>query len=52
MMNHINPYTRANRGDRSPYEMFRLFYGQDVLTLLGADLIPANEIILRPELLK
>lgn len=52
MMNHINSYTRANLGDRSPYEMFRLFYGQDILTLLGADLIPANEIILRPELLK
>lgn len=52
MMNHINSYTRANLGDHSPYEMFRMFYGQEILDLLGAVLIPANEITLRPELLK
>ena len=52
MMNHINSYTRANLGNRSPYEMFRLFYGQEILDILGAMLIPANDIILRPELLK
>lgn len=52
MMNHINSYKRANLGDHSPYEMFRLFYGQELLELLGATLIPSNEICLRPELLK
>ena len=52
MMNHINSYTRANLGDRTPYEMFRFFFGKEILDLLGADLIPANEIILRPDLLK
>lgn len=52
MMNHINSYTRANLGNHTPYEMFRIFYGQDVLKTLGAVFIPANEIILRPELLK
>lgn len=51
MMNHINSYSRASLGNLSPYEVFRLFYGQDVLDVLGAELIPANEIILRPALL-
>lgn len=52
MMNHINSYHRANLGNRSPYEIFRLFYGQDVLDTLGANLISPNDITLRPELLK
>lgn len=52
MMNHINSYCRANLGNHSPYEIFKLFYGQDILDSLGAKLIPPNDIILRPELLK
>lgn len=52
MMNHINSYKRANLGDRSLYEMFRFLYGQEILEALGAVLISANDIILRPELLK
>lgn len=52
MMNHINSYTRANLGNRSPYEMFRFFYGQEILDALGAALISPNDITLRPELLK
>ena len=52
MMDHINSYSRANLGDHSPYEMFRLFYGQEILELLGAHSIPPNDILLRPELLK
>lgn len=52
MMNHINSYTRANLGNRSPYEMFRFFYDQEILDVLGAKLICPNDIILRPELLK
>lgn len=49
MMDHINSYSRANLGNHSPYEMFRLFYGQEILELLGAH---PNDILLRPELLK
>lgn len=52
MMNHINSYTRANLGNRSPYEMFCFFYGQEILDVLGAKFICPNDIILRPELLK
>lgn len=51
MMNHINSYTRANLGDKSPYEIFRMFYGQKVPDALGAVLIYPNDIILRPKLL-
>lgn len=52
MMDHINSYSRANLGNHSPYEMFRLFYGQEILELLGAHFISPNDILLRPELLK
>lgn len=52
MMNHINSYARQNLGDRSPYEIFCYFYGQDILDALGAALIPPDEIMLRPELLR
>lgn len=52
MMNHINSYARQNLGNRSPYEIFRYFYGQDILDALGATLIPPDEIMLRPELLR
>lgn len=52
MMNHINSYHRLNLGNHSPYEMFRLFYGQDIIDALGASLISPNDITLRPELLK
>jgi len=52
MMDHINSYSRASLGDYSPYEVFRMFYGQEILDLLGAHLISPNDITLRPELLK
>lgn len=52
MMNNINSYHRTNLGNHSPYEMFRLFYGQVILDTLGAKYISPNDIILRPELLK
>jgi len=51
MMNHINSYGRPELGDKSPYEMFEFYYGREILDLLGIHKIPANEIILRPELL-
>ena len=52
MMNHINSYKRANLGDKTPYEMFRFLYGQEILDALGAVLIQPNDVFLRPGLLK
>ena len=51
-MNHINSYRRKKLGDRSPHEMFQLFYGKSVLEILKVALIPTNDIELLPVLLK
>lgn len=52
LMNHVNSYARNNLGDQTPYAVFQSFYGEDTLKKLGAELIPPDEIILRPTLLK
>lgn len=52
MMNHINSYGRASLGNKSPYEVFRFFYGDELLNLLGCKLIPPNDIILTKNLFK
>ena len=52
MMSHINSYKRENLGDKSPYEVFKFFYGRDILDVLGIKEVPANDIILRPSLLR
>lgn len=51
MMDHINSYGRPELGDKSPYEMFEFYYGKEILDILGVHKVPANEIILKPELL-
>lgn len=52
MMNHINSYTRKKLNNQSPHQVFSFLYGTDILKKLGAVFIPANEITLKPELLK
>lgn len=52
MMDHINSYGRPELGDKSPYDMFEFYYGREALDLLNIHRIPANEIILKPLLLK
>jgi IS30 family transposase len=52
MMSHINSYSREKLNDKSPSDLFGFLYGYDVLTTLGLSRVPANEIVLRPELLK
>jgi len=52
MMSHINSYTREKLNDKSPLELFSFLYGLDTLEKLGHFHIPANEIVLRPSLLK
>ena len=52
MMNHINSYTRKKLNNRSAHQLFSFFYGEDVASALTMQAIPANEIILKPELLK
>lgn len=52
MMSHINSYSREKLNDKSPFDMFGFLYGYDVLEKLNICKVPANEILLKPSLLK
>jgi transposase, IS30 family len=52
MMSHINSYSREKLNDKSPFDIFGFLYGYDVLKKLGISKVPANEILLKPSLLK
>ena len=52
MMSHINSYARKKLGNKGPYEIFEFQYGKELLDIFHPQKIPADEIILSPELLK
>jgi IS30 family transposase len=52
MMNHINSYGRAKLNQKSPIELFKTLYGDTIAKKLGLMLIPAQDIVLKPTLLK
>ena len=52
MMNHVNSYGRKKLNDRSPCSVFSFLHGAVILKKLGSELISANEVILKPNLLK
>ena len=52
MINHINSYTRKKLNNRSAYQLFSFLYGEEIAEKLKMKAIPANEIILKPELLR
>lgn len=52
MMNHINSYKREKLNNRSPYEAFSFFHGEEVLHKLGCTQVAACDIMLKPSLLK
>ena len=52
MISHINSYSREKLNDKTPFDMFGILYGYDILEKLGLSRIQANEIILKPKLLK
>ncbi len=52
MMDHINSYKRKKLNDRSPFETFSFHYGEGVLKLLGGTPVVAEDILLKPSLLK
>lgn len=52
MMNHINSYKRKKLNNRSPYETFSFYHGEDVLCKLGCEPVRPGDIILKPSLLK
>jgi len=52
MMSHINSYSREKLNDKTPLDTFGFLYGYSVIEKLGMRKIPANEIVLKPSLLK
>ncbi|NFH46248.1 IS30 family transposase, partial [Clostridium sporogenes] len=52
MMNHINSYKRKKLNNRSPYETFNFYHGEEVLHKLECTPVAASDIILKPALLK
>lgn len=52
MMNHINSYKRKKLNNRSPYETFSFYHGEEVLHKLGCYPVAAKDILLKPVLLK
>jgi len=52
MMNNINSYGREKLNDQSPAAVLSSLFGKEVLGVFNTRIIPANEIILTPRLLK
>jgi IS30 family transposase len=52
MMSHINSYSREKLNNRTPLDLFGVLYGDSVIEKLGQCKMPANEILLKPSLLK
>lgn len=52
MMDHINSYCRPNLNDKTPYDTFKFLFGEEAIEKLGSTFIHANEICLKPSLLK
>ena len=46
MMDHINSYCRNSLGDKCPYDAFRFFYSDKLLTSLGCTRIPPQLVTL------
>ena len=52
MMNHINSITRASLNGRTPFELASLLLPSQLLDWVGATLVPHDEVVLKPRLLK
>jgi IS30 family transposase len=52
MMDNINSYKRAKLGDKSAYEIFKAMFGEKTIKKLGINFIPADEVIIRPSVIK
>ena len=50
--NHINSYKRKKLNNRTPYETFSFYYGEELLRKLGCHPVAAGDIVLKPRLLK
>ena len=51
LMSHVNSYKRESLGWASPLELAKIILPEDLLDGLGIELIPAEEVMLKPALL-
>ncbi len=51
MFSHINSTPRRSLEDKSPFEMFSFFYGENTAALLGVKRIDRDGVILKPRLI-
>ena len=52
MMNHINSYSRESLGNKCPYDVFRFFYGDELLHLVKCVTIPPQLVTLNKSIFK
>lgn len=52
MFSHINSTPRKSLNDKSPYEVFKFMYGEELLNLFNIKEIKRDEVVLKPYLLK
>ena len=52
MMNHINSTARPDLGGKSPMELALREFGEETLAKLGMELIPPDEVCLKPQLIQ
>ena len=52
VLSHVNSYSRPALNDKAPFDLFAFTYGAGLLAKLGVRRIPANEIVLKPSLLR
>jgi IS30 family transposase len=52
IFSHVNSVKRKSLNRKSPFELFAYTYGENLASLLGINIIPENEVIQTPKLLK
>lgn len=52
MMDHINSYKRKKLNNRSPYETFSFYHGEEVIHKIRCIPVAASDIMLKPALRK
>jgi len=51
IMNNVNSYGRPSLNECSPYSLFVSTFGEGILKKLGAEIIPADNVVLNPTLI-
>lgn len=52
VMNHVNSYKIKKLNNLSPYQTFSFYYGEELLKQFGCSPVTAEDIIMKPKLLK